>query len=335
MPEEVKKEVPMVDIDSSGPDAEVELQEEANESNEVESTEETNTDAVAAESQDSSPEQQEASDEKQEGTSQDEKETKKEELENYSKDVQRRIAKLTKKWREAERQREEAIAFARTQKQQREQLEKKYSSVEEAGVKDREAMIQSGLLAAQAKLAAAREEGNLQGEVEANKEIARLGYEEARLAEAKYAFEQRAKQPRQEQPIPNFQAQQQPEIQPDPKAEAWGAKNPWFGKDTAMTYTAFDVHKKLVEDEGYDPSSDEYYSELDKRIRLEFPNKFATNTDKVETTTKPVQQVASATRSAKSGRKTIRLTPTEVAIAKKLGVSLEDYAKQKKLMKEV
>jgi len=334
MPDEVKQE-PMVDIDTSGPDAEVELQDEANESETVESTEDTSTEAVAAESPDSSSTQQEASDEKQEGTSQDEKEAKKEELENYSKDVQRRIAKLTKKWREAERQREEAIAFARTQKEQRERLEKKYSSVEEAGVKDREAMIQSGLLAAQAKLAAAREEGNIQGEVEANKEIARLGYEEARLAEAKYAFEQRAKQPRQEQPIPNFQAQQQQEIQPDPKAEAWGAKNPWFGKDTAMTYTAFDVHKKLVEDEGYDPSSDEYYSELDKRIRLEFPNKFATNTDKVETTTKPVQQVASATRSAKSGRKTIRLTPTEVAIAKKLGVSLEDYAKQKKIMKEV
>jgi len=335
MPEEVKKEEPMVDIDSSGPDAEVELQEEANESEAVESTEDTRTEAVATEPQDASDEQQETSDEKQEGTSQDEKEAKKEELENYSKDVQRRIAKLTKKWREAERQREEAIAFARTQKQQREQLEKKYSSVEEAGVKDREAMIQAGLLAAQAKLAAAREEGNIQAEVEANKEIARLGYEEARLFEAKQAFEQRAKQPRQEQPIPNFQAQQQPEIQPDPKAEAWGAKNPWFGKDTAMTYTAFDVHKKLVEDEGYDPSSDEYYSELDKRIRLEFPNKFATNTDKVETTTKPVQQVASATRSAKSGRKTVRLTPTEVAIAKKLGVSLEDYAKQKKIMKEV
>ena len=335
MPEEVKKNEPMVDIDSSGPDAEVELQEEANESEAVESTEDTRTEAVATEPQDASDEQQETSDEKQEGTSQDEKEAKKEELENYSKDVQRRIAKLTKKWREAERQREEAIAFARTQKQQREQLEKKYSSVEEAGVKDREAMIQAGLLAAQAKLAAAREEGNLQGEVEANKEIARLGYEEARLFEAKQAFEQRAKMPKQEQPIPNFQAQQQPEIQPDPKAEAWGAKNPWFGKDTAMTYTAFDVHKKLVEDEGYDPSSDEYYSELDKRIRLEFPHKFATNTDKVETTTKPVQQVASATRSAKSGRKTVRLTPTEVAIAKKLGVSLEDYAKQKKIMKEV
>jgi hypothetical protein len=331
MPEEVKKEEPMVDIDSSGPDAEVELQDEANESSEVESTTETSSDAVATESQDSSPEQQEASDEKQET----EKDEKKEELENYSKEVQRRIAKLTKKWREAERQREEAIAFARTQKEQRERLEKKYSSVEEAGVKDREAMIQSGLLAAQAKLAAAREEGNIQGEVEANKEIARLGYEEARLFEAKQAFEQRAKMPKQEQLIPNFQAQQQPEIQPDPKAEAWGASNPWFGKDTAMTYTAFDVHKKLVEDEGYDPSSDEYYSELDKRIRLEFPNKFATNTDKVENTTKPVQQVASATRSAKTGRKTIRLTPTEVAIAKKLGVSLEDYAKQKKLMKEV
>lgn len=334
MPEEVKKEEPMVDIDSSGPDAEVELQEEANESGAVESTEETSAETVAAESPDSSPEQQEASDEKQEAKTSDEKETKKDELEEYSQGVQRRIAKLTKKWREAERQREEAIAFARAQKEQREKLEKKYSSIEEAGVKDREAMIQAGLNAAQAKLAAAREEGNIQAEVEANKEISRLGYEEARLAEAKYAFEQRAKQPRQEQPIPNFQQQTQ-EVQPDPKAEAWGAKNPWFGKDTAMTYTAFDVHKKLVEEEGYDPNSDEYYGELDKRIRLEFPHKFATNTDKVETTTKPVQQVASATRSTKSGRKTVRLTPTEVAIAKKLGVSLEDYAKQKKIMKEV
>jgi GH15 family glucan-1,4-alpha-glucosidase len=122
---------------------------------------------------------------------------------------------------------------------------------------------------------------------------------------------------------------------PDPKAEAWGAKNRWFGSDTAMTYTAFDIHKKLVEAEGYDPQSDEYYAEIDKRIRLEFPHKFGNNSNTTAESTKPVQTVASATRSTKPGRKTVRLTPSEVAIAKKLGVSLEDYAKQKKHMKEV
>ena len=120
----------------------------------------------------------------------------------------------------------------------------------------------------------------------------------------------------------------------DPRAETWGANNKWFGSDTAMTYTAFDIHNKL-EAEGYDPNSDEYYAEIDKRIRLEFPHKFDSTSNKVEETTKPVQTVASATRSTKTGRKTVRLTPSEVAIAKKLGVSLEDYAKQKKHMKEV
>jgi len=123
-----------------------------------------------------------------------------------------------------------------------------------------------------------------------------------------------------------------PEVQVDPKAESWAAKNTWFGKDKAMTYTAFDLHKTLVDEEGYDPKSDEYYTEVDKRIRLEFPHKF----DKPESTesTKPVQTVASATRSTKSGRKTVRLTPSQVAIAKKLGVPLEEYAKQLKLTKE-
>ena len=127
---------------------------------------------------------------------------------------------------------------------------------------------------------------------------------------------------------------QQPQQQVDPKAESWGAKNKWFGTDTAMTYTAFDIHNKL-EAEGYDPQSDEYYAEIDKRIRLEFPHKFDTVTDTTAESTKPVQTVAAATRSTKTGRRTISLTPSEVAIAKKLGVSLEDYAKQKKHMKEV
>ena len=326
MQEETKRDVPMVDIDTSGPGQEVELNDDVQTEEQVETKEQdTSPESQAASTEDASGEKQEADEEK------DKKDL---ELENYSKDVQRRIAKLTGKWREAQRQRDEAIEFARAQKAQREEYMKKYSSIEQAGVKDREERIKSGLIAAQTKLAQARANDDVAAEVEAQKEIARLGYEEARLVEAKKVAEETPKVEKKVDEIPAFNQQQQLQQRVDPKAEAWGAKNKWFGTDTAMTYTAFDIHSKL-EAEGYDPQSDEYYAEIDKRIRLEFPHKFATNTDKVEETTKPVQTVASATRSTKSGRKTVRLTPSEVAIAKKLGVSLEDYAKQKKHMKEV
>ena len=116
-------------------------------------------------------------------------------------------------------------------------------------------------------------------------------------------------------------------INPDPRAEAWASKNTWFGTDKAMTYTAFEIHKDLTEKEGYDPNSDEYYVEVDRRIRVDFPHKFG-NTNKQSTA--PVQTVASANRSVKPGRKTVRLTSSQVAIAKKLGVPLEEYAKQLK-----
>ena len=331
MQEEENKKGPMVDIDTSGPGADVELEEKKPEG-EVETVETKEEDSSPA------PQAEEPREEKAEGSDaqpEAKPEEKKEELETYSKDVQRRIAKLTKKWREAERQKDEALSFARNQKDQKEKLQKKYSRVEQAGVKDREQRITSGLQAAAAKLAAAKEAGDLAAEVEANKEIARLGYEEARLNEAKAAYEDMAKTDPKEMEIPRVTPQQT--AQPDPKAEAWGAKNKWFGTDTAMTYTAFDLHKKLVDEEGFDPASDEYYSEIDKRIRLEFPNKFDNTSDKVqENTTKPTQIVASAKRSVnKSGRKTVRLTPSQVAIAKKLGVPLEEYAKQIKITKEV
>ena len=320
MQEQENKNTPMVDIDTSGPSAEVELQDDAQTEEQVETKE-----------LDTSPEPQEASSEEQ--GEDDQKESKDKELENYSKDVQRRIAKLTGKWREAQRQRDEAIEFARLQKQKAEEASKKYSSIEQASVKDREQSIVSGIEAAQVKLAAAREEGNIAAEIEAQKQIARLGYEEARLAEAKAMAEAAPKVEKKIEQMPTFNQQTQPQQQVDPRAEAWGSKNKWFGTDTAMTYTAFDIHNKL-ESEGYDPQSDEYYAEIDKRIRLEFPHKFATTTDKVKETTKPVQQVAAATRSTKTGRKTISLTPSEVAIAKKLGVPLEEYAKQLKITKE-
>ena len=154
------------------------------------------------------------------------------------------------------------------------------------------------------------------------------------MAETKIAQEAYEKQQAEKKPEVNLNRQTAARGTPDPKAEAWSEKNTWFGKDTAMTYTAFDLHQKLT-DEGFDPSSDEYYSEIDKRIRLEFPHKFANNSGTAEKeTTKPVQTVASAKRSTRSGRKTVRLTPSQVAIAKKLGVPLEEYAKQLNITKE-
>jgi hypothetical protein len=329
MPED--KNAKTVDIDTSGPEVDVELEDTSNPESEVIETVEQEaapkaekpSDAkVATESQATSTSSQETSDENK---------PQKDELEDYSKDVQRRIAKLTKKWREAERQKEEALHFARVQKEEKEATLKRYSSLEGASVKDREARISSGLQAAQAKLAAAREAQDINAEVDAQREIAKLGYEEARLLDVKAAYENAPKQ--QVQPNINLNRSVEQEVRPDPKAESWGSKNKWFGSDSAMTYTAFDIHKKLVDDEGYDPASDEYYTEIDKRIRLEFPHKF----DKIATTEtiRPTQVVASAKRSVKPGRKTVRLTPSQVAIAKKLGVPLEEYAKQLNITKEV
>ena len=320
MPDENKT----VDIDTSGPDVDVELETSTPET-EVSIPEEKETVREASTST------QETKTEETEG-----KEDQKDELEVYSKDVQRRIAKLTKKWREAERQKEEAITYARAQKQQADSISKKYSSLETSSVKEREARIVSGLQAAQAKLAAARESQDLSSEVEAQKEIARLGYEEARLLDMKQIAEARAVQQPTTMADVNIPQQPANSFNPDPKAEDWGSKNRWFGTDKPMTYTAFDIHETLVNDEGFDPSSDDYYSELDKRIRVAFPNKFVNNEDKAQNnTTKPTQQVASARRSVNPGRKTVRLTPSQVAIAKKLGVPLEEYAKQIKIMKEV
>ena len=166
----------------------------------------------------------------------------------------------------------------------------------------------------------------MKAEIAAQTEISKLGYEEARLAEikSKQVVEPKAEERVVRQPQIQSQVQEQP-INPDPKAQQWAQKNTWFGQDEAMTYTAFSLHKRLVEEEGYDPQSDEYYSEIDKRIKLDFPHKFG----KVEqsTTSKPTQVVASASRNSKPGRKIVKLTPSQVAIAKKLGVPLEEYAK--------
>jgi hypothetical protein len=330
MPDENKT----VDIDTSGPDVDVELETSTPETD-VSIPEEKETVREASTStQETSNEKQETSNNKTEET--EGKEDQKDELEVYSKDVQRRIAKLTKKWREAERQKEEAITYARAQKQQADSISKRYSSLETNSLKDRESKLTAAIEGAKARLAQAREAGDINLEVDVQREISRLGYEESRLLELKATREEMAK----EEVIPtmnNVNIPRQPQtVVPDEKAETWGSKNRWFGTDKPMTYTAFDIHETLVNDEGFDPSSDDYYSELDKRIRVAFPNKFVNNEDKAQNnTTKPTQQVASARRSVNPGRKTVRLTPSQVAIAKKLGVPLEEYAKQIKIMKEV
>jgi len=308
-----------VDIDTSGPEVDVELENDSPETEnpEVETAaEETSTEVEAKEDT--------------------KEESKDKELENYSKDVQRRIAKLTHKWREAQRQADETAEYARAQIKLREAAEAKISKLEPGFLKSTEDSIKSGLEAAKAQLAKAREAGDINAEVEAQALISEYGYKQARFAETKSKAEEFAKAKETEVRTPEIYLNRQTASQgtPDPKAEDWASRNTWFGQDSAMTYTAFDLHKKLTEQEGYDPSSDEYYSEIDKRIRLEFPHKFANNTSKGETT-KPVQTVASAKRSTNTGRKTVRLTPSQVAIAKKLGVPLEEYAKQLKITKEV
>ena len=327
----MQEENKTVDIDTSGPAVDVELPQEKE--NENVQTDNDTTDVVNAVSESTDTTTSVVEEKKEETT---DKKEEKDELKDYSEGVQRRIAKLTKKWREAERQREEATDYAKAQIKLREQAEAKISKLEPGYLQSTEDSIVSGVQAAQAKLAAAREANDLTAEAEALTAISELGYKKAKLEETKVAQEEYKKQ-LDAKPRKELNLNKKPDQStPDPKAEAWASKNTWFGQDTAMTYTAFDLHKKLTEDEGYDPQTDEYYSEIDKRIRLEFPHKFGNNTDKGENTTKPVQTVASAKRSTNTGRKnSVRLTSSQVAIAKKLGVPLEEYAKQLKITKEV
>ena len=309
------KEEKMVDLDTSGEGAEINLEEQKDESV-------VETEAPKQETEEASSE--EPVETKQEETKEEPKKDD-EQLEDYSKGVQARIAKLTRKMREAERQRDAATEYAKSVEEKRQALETRFERTDADYIKKFETSINTGLEAAQKELAAAIEAGDAQAQVEANKRIATLAFENAKLAQSKEARETQVTKPSQ------VQAPQQPitQVEPsDPMAESWAAKNSWFGQDRAMTYTAFEIHKDLVDKEGFDPKSNEYYAEIDKRIRVDFPHKFATSNNKQST--EPVQTVASAKRSVRPGRKTVKLTSSQVAIAKKLGVPLEEYAKQVK-----
>ena len=314
MPDEENK---MVDIDTSGPDAEVSIEEPKDESV-VDTAEKENQETENTE-------QEETKQQLETGGEVEKKDDDK--LEEYSKGVQKRIATLTKRMREAERREKAALDYAKGVEQKRQTAETKFSKVNEDYVKQFETRVKTGLDSAQKELATAIENSDAAAQIEANKKIAALSIDEARLNALK---EQQSTT--KEEPAPRLsdaapsESAPKPLSAPDPRAEEWASNNSWFGKDRAMTYTAFEIHKDLTEREGFDPQTDEYYAEVDKRIRLEFPHKF----DKKESqTSKPTQNVASVTRSnTRSNRKTVKLTSSQVAIAKKLGVPLEEYAKQ-------
>ena len=304
----ITKEDPKVDVDTSGPEVDVSLPEEKAE--EVVNTTETPKQETVETKQEEVVEVKQEPEKKQDET-----------LEDYSKGVQSRIAKLTRKMREAERREQAALDYAKGVEESRKALQQRFDRTDAQYVKKFETSINAGLEAAQKELAAAIESGNAEAQVEANKRIATLAFENAKLTEAKEGREvKQAEKPVQLSDggrLPQETPQQLPT--PDPKAEEWAARNPWFGQNRAMTFTAFEIHKDLV-NEGFDPQSNEYYSEVDKRIRVDFGSKFDNSGQKQSTT--PVQTVASANRSVKPGRKTVRLTSSQVHIAKKLGVPL-------------
>ena len=272
-------------------------------------------------------------DDSQDKTYENERETKldkkeeKDELKEYSEGVQKRIAKLTRKMREAERQREEAVSYAQNVHNQNQQMEQRLSKIDNSYVSEFENRVKTSMAAAQLALKNAIESQDVEAQVSAQKQIAALTMDEARLNSIKVANENKPKE--RERDVNITPQRTAPTARTDPKAEDWASKNSWFGNDSAMTYTAFDIHKTLVEKEGYDPQSNEYYEEVDKRIRVEFPHKFGKMESNSTERAKPAQNVASAKRSSSTGRKkTVKLTSSQVAIAKRLGVPLEDYAKQ-------
>ena len=248
-------------------------------------------------------------------------ESKKDELDQVSESVQKRIDKLTYKMREAERQRDEAVSFASNINKDNSRLKERLKNSDNSLFKEYDTRINSDIERAKINLREAQDSGDGAAIADATERLSRSSAEAENLK--RLSVQQKLKQEKEgnKEYRPTLQPQQQ-SAPPDPKAESWAAKNGWFGEDQAMTFAAFGIHKELV-DEGVDPTSDSYYSEVDKRIREYFPQKFS------QEQSAPVQQVAASSRGA-SGRKAsrkVKLTPSQVAIARKLNVPLEEYAK--------
>ena len=258
-------------------------------------------------------------------------ETKEEELEEYSAGVKKRIDKLTRKMREAERREQAAVDYAKQVKDENDKIRSSNIVQNDSMLVEREKALANQKEFAKRAMEAAVHAQDVEKQVAAQQEIARLTIEDERLKVSKAKALQRKaeieKAPVEDinQAIDKQPQTQQSQQQADPKAVAWAEKNEWFGNDNAMTYTAYDIHNQLIK-EGIDARDDEYYTEIDKRIRKEFPHKFNDGGD----VSKPKQKVASVVRKSSTGRRTVRLTPSQVAIAKKLGVPLEEYAKHVK-----
>ena len=318
MPEEekVKPSEKLVDIDTSGDGADIDIKEETKDEESVEiDTESTDT-----------PEKSDIKSDVQESKQEEVEKPQDEKLEEYSDGVKKRISKLTRKWREAERQKDAALDYAQGVETKRKSWESRYKHLDSAYLKDSETRVKSQLDAVKSKLAAAIEGGDTAKQVEAQTELSTLTTDANKIASEKSRRETYERETPEAPQYREGMARPLPQSLPqiDEKAETWAEKNKWFGKDKPMTYTAFDHHKDLVDVEGMDPTSDEYYAEINKRMKLDFPHKFDTS----EKTTKTVQTVASVRRGVKPGRKTVSLTSSQVLIAKKLGVPLEEYAKQ-------
>jgi len=294
----------MVDLDTTGESQEVELQEE--ESTKEEKVQEEKVE-VASEEKTEEPK--------------DEEEAKDDGLDKYSKNVQRRIKKLLDRIEKSEQREAEALKFAESAKQKIQETESRLNSLDENYVSEYETRVKSQIEQAKKALADARINNDVNAEVEAQRSLTRLAIEEERAIVSKEQREKSIKQA-QEKPTSNQTEQTPPPRQPDPRAEEWAKENEWFGQDEAMTFTALAHHKKLL-GEGYDPKSDDYYSEINEYMKQQFPQKF-----EKEVKEKAPQTVAGASRTGKtSGSKKVKLTPSQVAIAKKLGLTLEQYAK--------
>ena len=326
MPEAQKEQIQddkLVPIDTSGDAVDVELEE-----SKVKPAQEEENETVVQDNDepDNSSEELNVSDDVQED---EEQGTTDDEHKEYSEKVQKRISKLVGKLREAERREEAALNYANGLKTKSEELEKKYSETNQNYVSSLEAESLAQIEEAKVKLKKAIEEGNVDVQAEAQSAMAKAALNAERAKIQRESLEAQAKTFSETKELPQQSTPSQTPVNSapppaDPKATAWAEKNEWFGQDEAMTYTAFAIHRRLVEEEGYDPKSDEYYGEVDRRIREQFPNKFETAKPKK----KVDQTVAPAVKSvSKQGKRTVRLTSSQVAIAKKLGVPLEEYAK--------
>lgn len=256
------------------------------------------------------------------------------ELEQYSASVQKRIANLTKKYREEERQREEAARFAQQVYEENQQLKNRMQQLDSGYLTEYGQRVETQIAAAKRQYKEAYEAGDTDAMIAAQEilatatadkqryDAARAKVETSRTSYARQQLEAARQQHAQQLAAQQMAAQQGP--QPDPKAQDWATKNEWFGQDETMTYAVFGIHRRLVEEEGFDPNSDEYYSEVDRRMRKEFPHKFRSqNSGKAQV----APAASSASRNPKQGRKAVKLTPSQIAMAKRLNVPLEEYAK--------